>query len=95
MKSTTRCALAALTLLLAACANEGAPGARPAAPMPGADLDPHGCKPTAGYAWCERLAQCVRPWELARARGLATGPEAFADYCGAPAAAPAFRVPPQ
>lgn len=31
---------------------------------PGGDADSHGCRPSAGYAWCPRENQCVRPWEL-------------------------------
>ncbi|WP_256985557.1 hypothetical protein [Bordetella genomosp. 1] len=80
-------AASALALLLGACANQGPPGGPPPQPMPGADLDGHGCKPSAGFAWCDRLAQCVRPWELARSRGLPAGPEAVSDYCGTPSTA--------
>ena len=31
--------------------------------MYGGDTDSHGCKPSAGYSWCESLQKCVRPWE--------------------------------
>lgn len=30
----------------------------------GGDRDVHGCIPSAGYQWCEKLGECVRPWEL-------------------------------
>lgn len=72
------CGLSVLSLLiLSACA----------APPPqrvGADRDAHGCIGSAGYAWCEREAACVRPWELAADKGLATGAKGFADYCRLP-----------
>jgi hypothetical protein len=29
----------------------------------GNDSDEHGCKGSAGYSWCERLNECIRPWE--------------------------------
>lgn len=29
---------------------------------PGSDVDPHGCKPSAGYQWNDELGSCVRPW---------------------------------
>ncbi len=29
----------------------------------GGDRDAHGCIPSAGYAWCASLNQCIRPWE--------------------------------
>ena len=51
-------------------------------PMPGSDRDLHGCIPSAGYRWCERLAACVRSWELAAERGLPPGEAGFRAYCG-------------
>ena len=36
------------------------------APCPqivGNDSDAHGCKPSAGYSWCEIQQKCVREWE--------------------------------
>jgi hypothetical protein len=44
----------------------------PLRPMPGADRDAHGCKPSASYRWCARTQRCVRPWELAREHGFDT-----------------------
>lgn len=83
-----------LLLLLAACAP--APPAPPAAdeapagtaaslPAPGSDRDAHGCIGSAGYAWCERTAQCERPWELAERENLENAPAAIEAWCRAPA----------
>ena len=38
------------------------------ATVAGADRDPQGCIGSAGYQWCEKLQQCVRPWELLAAQ---------------------------
>lgn len=65
-----------LVALLSACA-------APPAQRVGADRDAHGCIGSAGYAWCAREAACVRPWELAAAKGFAVSEEAFAGYCRA------------
>jgi len=55
-----------LVPLLGACA--------PVPPQPvGADADEHGCRASAGYAWCARLARCERPWELAAREGIDRG----------------------
>lgn len=32
-------------------------------PLLGGDRDEHGCIPSAGYVWCEKLGKCIRPWE--------------------------------
>ena len=32
-------------------------------PLLGGDRDEHGCIPSAGYVWCEKLQKCIRPWE--------------------------------
>ena len=29
----------------------------------GGDVDEHGCKPSAGYSWCEAKQKCLRVWE--------------------------------
>ncbi len=47
----------------------------------GGDRDAHGCLPAAGYTWCDQTRQCERPWELARAQGFESSPEAFSAYC--------------
>ncbi len=31
--------------------------------MMGGDIDEHGCKPSAGYSWCEATQECIRSWE--------------------------------
>lgn len=55
------------------------------APLVGGDVDEHGCKGSAGYTWCERTAQCERPWELAGREGFENSESGFAAYCAAPA----------
>ena len=50
-------------------------------PIPGSDRDAHGCIASAGYAWCQREAACVRPWELATARGFKNTEPAFHAFC--------------
>jgi hypothetical protein len=32
-------------------------------PCVGCDIDSHGCIPSAGYTWCDKEAECIRPWE--------------------------------
>ncbi len=73
-----------LALVLCAC-SEGEPprssgsGLEPA--RVGGDRDAHGCIPSAGYQWCEALAECQRPWELAQQEGLENTAEAFQQFC--------------
>ena len=57
----------------------------------GNDRDAHGCIGSAGYAWCARDNACVRPWELAAARGLEAGEAAFRAYCDTAPPAPGSR----
>lgn len=48
----------------------------------GGDRDEHGCIGSAGYQWCARLGECVRPWELES--GDTSGEisqQSFAAYC--------------
>ena len=52
-------------------------------PMPGSDRDAHGCIPSAGYAWCAKMNQCERPWELTKAQGFPNTGEAFDKFCAA------------
>lgn len=59
-----------------AVGNEASP------PVVGGDVDAHGCRPSAGYSWCEKTAQCERPWELAQSQGFENTAEAFREYCG-------------
>jgi hypothetical protein len=49
--------------------------------MVGGDRDAHGCIGSAGYAWCERTQQCERPWELAKAHGIANSAQAYEQFC--------------
>lgn len=71
--------------LLTACAEQTPKPA--SAPMVGSDRDQHGCIPSAGYSWCARTQQCERPWELAKQQGLASGQQAFDNFCSSPQAA--------
>ncbi|MBK9081680.1 MAG: hypothetical protein IPL88_06160 [Rhizobiales bacterium] len=70
-----RLALVVVASLLAAAAQAQTP------PLVGGDRDAHGCIGSAGYTWCAREAQCVRPWELAASRGFANTPRAFRRWC--------------
>ncbi|HQR70147.1 MAG TPA: YbaY family lipoprotein [Burkholderiaceae bacterium] len=56
-------------------------GAPTTTSMTGSDRDEHGCIGSAGYAWCAKEGKCVRPWELAKEKGLASTEEAFRAYC--------------
>ena len=47
----------------------------------GGDRDDHGCIRSAGYRWCAKVSECVRPWELAKEQGFEPTPEAVEDYC--------------
>lgn len=82
----------ALAVGLSACTGKPAAVVDDAAPPPrpiGGDRDAHGCLPAAGYAWCEREKQCVRPWELAKEAGFENTAESFARHCAAAPAQPA------
>ena len=75
-------------LALAACAatprDTAAPAAAADAPRPiGGDRDAHGCLSAAGYAWCARVQQCVRPWELAKEKGFDNSSAGFDAWCDA------------
>jgi hypothetical protein len=54
----------------------------PKPPLVGGDVDAHGCRPSAGYLWCERTKQCERPWELAQSESFDNSAEAFKAFCG-------------
>jgi len=43
-----------IVALFAGCVQEG---------VVGGDVDEHGCKPSAGYSWCEAKQKCLRTWE--------------------------------
>ena len=47
----------------------------------GSEVDEHGCRPSAGYQWCEYTQQCERPWELAEAQGFDNNAENFTAFC--------------
>jgi hypothetical protein len=55
----------------------------PSSPVVGGDRDAHGCIGSAGYRWCAREGACVRPWELAAAKGFASSEEAVNAWCSA------------
>lgn len=50
-------------------------------PIVGGDVDEHGCRGSAGYAWCARTGQCERPWELAQSKAFDVSDEAFSSFC--------------
>ena len=54
MKNHLIISLFAVALLLFGCAQQASLGS---------DRDPHGCIPSAGYAWCEGKQKCLRAWE--------------------------------
>lgn len=47
----------------------------------GGDRDSQGCIGSAGYSWCAIERQCLRPFEVAVARGFQNTPQAFMAYC--------------
>lgn len=65
-----------LAILLAACAQQTAH-----VTMVGEDRDLHGCIGSAGYSWCEKTAQCERPWELALKENFELSAEHFSQFC--------------
>ena len=75
-----------MLLALGACShtevvpNPVSPETKPA--IVGADKDAHGCLPSAGYTWCAKMNQCVRPWELAEAKGFKVSAAEFDKFCG-------------
>ncbi len=65
-----------LVMALVACAKKTANVA-----MVGADRDAHGCIGSAGYSWCEKTAQCERPWELALKENVELSAHQFSQFC--------------
>lgn len=65
-------------LLLAAC---GGDSSSMEASAVGGDIDANGCRPSAGYQWCEYTQACERPWELAQANGFENTPGAYSTFC--------------
>jgi hypothetical protein len=49
--------------------------------MVGDDRDRFGCVASAGYQWCGTENACVRPWELAKTRGLSLEDHSVKQYC--------------
>lgn len=80
------CIIGLCLLILSACRqidivpNPISPESKPL--IVGADKDAHGCIPSAGYTWCAKTNQCVRPWELAKAQGFKVSEADFDKYCG-------------
>ena len=64
-----------LTLGISACTKQEAPN------IVGNDRDAHGCIGSAGYSWCEKTAQCERPWELAKKEGFELTDSSFSAFC--------------
>ena len=63
--------------LLISCANE--PPKEPT--LVGNDRDKNGCIGSAGYVWCEKTAQCERPWELAKKQNFELKDNSFEQFC--------------
>jgi hypothetical protein len=68
MVNFSKVLLFASIAMLSACAPPAAPQPQPpitppVAPMPGADADAHGCKPSAGYQWSVLKNECIRIFE--------------------------------
>lgn len=51
--------------------------------MVGDDRDRFGCVSSAGYQWCAAESACVRPWELAKQKGLSLENQSVHHYCTA------------
>jgi hypothetical protein len=79
MNTLRRSSIIGLLVLLA---SSGAQAASLVGPV-GGTRDAHGCLPAAGYTWCARIRQCVRPWEFAAKKGIANTPAAFERACRA------------
>ena len=86
MVKTAGTAILFALLTLTACGQpkEGTKTQETVAPkqsMTGSDRDVHGCIGSAGYRWCGSLERCVRPWELAKEKGLEKNEKAFVNFC--------------
>jgi hypothetical protein len=68
--------IAIALICLSACTKELAPQ-----PLAGSNKDVHGCIGSAGYLWCDKENACVRPWELAKDKGLKNTEGYVKDYC--------------
>lgn len=76
MKTLLTFSIFLTTLLLKACGKTPEPQH-----LAGADRDSHGCIGAAGYLWCEKENQCVRPWELAKDKGFENTEGDFNKHC--------------
>ncbi|MFQ3276495.1 MAG: putative amidohydrolase YtcJ [Colwellia sp.] len=47
----------------------------------GSDKDEKACIGSAGYQWCSKLAQCIRPWELTKQHNVENTPETLTSLC--------------
>lgn len=79
MKTSLTPTIFLTTLLLTACAKTPEPQQ-----LAGADRDSHGCIGSAGYLWCAKENQCVRPWELAKDKGFENTESDFKQHCDTP-----------
>ena len=61
--------------------NKMPPSTTVAPAIAGSDRDAHGCIGSAGYLWCTKLNQCVRPWELAPQPGINKSEDSFKSLC--------------
>lgn len=71
---------AAAMAVLMGC-NSTANQPAPKESMVGADRTDQGCIASAGYAWCDKLQRCVRPWEVADREGFDNTEQAFKQFC--------------
>lgn len=84
-KFTSFCSLILCTVFIFSCAENPktpVPVPAPEAPKVGADVDAHGCRPSAGYTWSEIKGECIRVFESgirldAKAQGIDTTTSAF------------------
>jgi hypothetical protein len=74
-------AIISAVLLIAGCNKGSSTTVKNQATVVGGDRDNNGCIPSAGYRWCAKLKQCVRPWELAAEQGFDNTSEEFAAFC--------------
>ena len=49
--------------------------------MLGSARDSNGCISSAGYSWCQSMAECIRPWELAEEKKFGNTPKDLKNFC--------------
>ncbi|WP_394200436.1 hypothetical protein [Shewanella waksmanii] len=81
IKSSQKMFLLATCMAVLMGCNSTANQPDPDEAMVGADRSAQGCIASAGYAWCEKLARCVRPWEVAEREGFDNTQQAFEQFC--------------